>query len=288
VGFRHITFATPDFLEKARLASLSAINIGAYSTHIFTPDQVNALNIFGKSKEIEEIDFGSRGAGYWLWKPALILNALEQMADGEFLAYTDASIRLRKQFRRFLDKPSATKINLWTLVQPKNTIMEWTDGKVLQNLGVARDSYNKPMIVGGVILIYNSKANRRLVGNWYDLCKNLDLLAPDRKNDYRPNPELIWHRHDQSLLSILTTKTPDCFQINKISQLSMNYRGLPFIVDRNQDSHLVLFFIHFEFAKRVFRKIISKFPILLRKRIKQLRTNKMISELEQKSHDKFY
>ena len=31
-----------------------------------------------------------RGAGYWLWKPYIILKTLQSMTDGDFLMYADA------------------------------------------------------------------------------------------------------------------------------------------------------------------------------------------------------
>ena len=285
---RHITFATQEFRTSAKLASLSAIQIGAYSTHIYTPEQVDSLNIVEDSETKTAIDYKSRGAGYWLWKPAIIQHTLSKMPNSEYLVYTDASIRLTRQFRKVLQKPFDTKINVWSLTQPKNTIQEWTDQEVLRALSVPLESYWSPMVVAGVILVCNNVQNRRKIEEWFNLCKNLDLLAPDRNVEYRPNPELIWHRHDQSLLSILTIQTPEFFLINELSPTTLKYWNIPFVIDRNQTSQILLFFVHFEIIKRILRRVLSKLPMFLRKKIKHTRTNKQISAKELESHDKFY
>jgi hypothetical protein len=34
-----------------------------------------------------------RGAGFWLWKPAVLLDMLRRVPDGDLVIYSDASIR---------------------------------------------------------------------------------------------------------------------------------------------------------------------------------------------------
>ena len=44
-----------------------------------------------RSEPLEEV-VAPRGAGFWLWKPWLVLRQLQKMAEGELLLYTDAGM----------------------------------------------------------------------------------------------------------------------------------------------------------------------------------------------------
>lgn len=72
--------------------------------------QVKNLNFFDKiiinnEKDLDQnfkdefkdkLIKGSRGYGYWVWKPQIILQALREMNDGDILLYADAGCHLNQ------------------------------------------------------------------------------------------------------------------------------------------------------------------------------------------------
>jgi hypothetical protein len=284
----HITFATSEYQASARLACLSALASGVHSTHIYSPEELHLSEAFHSKNIIDQIDFKERGAGYWLWKPVIILETLYKLPDNEYLLYTDSSVRLKKEFREVLSYRCLDKIHLWSLDQKLNILKSWTDLSVLERLSIPSKLHSIPMILGGVILIHNSDVNRKLIEKWLEMCSDPKLLSPDNFDDYVPSPDLIWHRHDQSLLTILTGKIPERFCISKISQFSLNVFKLPFIVDRRDSPYFLFALLYFEFPRRIIRSLVRLLPHGIRIIIKRLRTKKSISREEFESHKKFY
>ena len=73
-------------------------------------DQANEFNFFDKifllnennlsknfkTKFKNELVLGSKGYGYWCWKPEVILNILQKLNNNDCLMYVDAGCHLNK------------------------------------------------------------------------------------------------------------------------------------------------------------------------------------------------
>ena len=87
--------------------SLNRFKIQAKNMNFY--DQIDCLNEFDLNPEFynkfkNKLLSGSRGFGYWAWKPQIILQTLEQMNYGDILQYTDTGCHLNNQgIRRLLE-----------------------------------------------------------------------------------------------------------------------------------------------------------------------------------------
>ena len=74
------------------------------------------------------------------------------------------------------------------------------------NLDRDDDFLNSNQVEGGCLIIKNNKDSREFIKNWLYFCiyDNHSLLNDVIDNEYE---DFIEHRHDQSLLSILSKKT---------------------------------------------------------------------------------
>ena len=62
----------------------------------------NDLSKNFKTRFKNELVLGSKGYGYWCWKPEVILNILQKLNDNDCLMYVDAGCHLNKYGKRRL------------------------------------------------------------------------------------------------------------------------------------------------------------------------------------------
>jgi hypothetical protein len=155
------------------------------------------------------INKNKRGFGYWIWKPAIILDALQYVKESDFLIYLDAGFELNSTDganQRFLDylKLSSTYegINFKLKLLEQN----WTHPEIFQKLYGVSTSFQTQ---AGIIIIRKTSNSETILKNWFDL-----MIVENYKNvlghtsllDRRRYPYFQEHRHDQSIWSLTSSK----------------------------------------------------------------------------------
>ncbi len=156
----------------------------------------------------------SRGFGYWIWKPQVILQTLEKINDGDIILYADSGCKINKEgkqrLQEYIDLVNKSPFdNLsfeLTYNEPNNTQSShlektWTKGDLLNLFPIDK---NSPQLMGTVFLIKKTDFIINLVKQWLSLCEqnNYHLITDSRS--FSPNEHgFIEHRHDQSLWSVL-------------------------------------------------------------------------------------
>jgi hypothetical protein len=221
-------------LEKLNINSYKPIHFITYGNHRFKNSKERLLreaHEFGAFKTMtgygpcfmtrefiekhKDILTQQRGGGYWIWRPSLLLEALNKIEYGEFLVYLDAGCKLnphgKKRFYEYIDMINKTdygivsfqmsgnlgqgnleKENKWTNREIFNYLNECTDGK----------HANTGQFLGGILVM---KKNQHLLKIINLLIKALDDNPLMYTDHYKTNqhPEFKENRHEQSLFSIL-------------------------------------------------------------------------------------
>lgn len=150
-----------------------------------------------------------KGDGYWLWKPYLILKTLEEIPEDDIVFYVDSGASISKPIDSLINHLTdhdivafaAQSINRKYIKRDLLLMMEADNDW-------ARDNIN---IQASFFLIKNTKFSRDFVKKWLKLCEDeravTDLPSKDE------HPEFIVHRHDQSILSLLSLQYPEKFYI---------------------------------------------------------------------------
>lgn len=81
-----LTYATGSFVPAARALCASALAVGFDRARVLGPEALEPAFRQNNAAILSE----PRGAGYWLWKPQIILQELNRLAPGEVLVYSDA------------------------------------------------------------------------------------------------------------------------------------------------------------------------------------------------------
>lgn len=163
-----------------------------------------------------------RGFGYWSWKPQVILQAFDQMEDGDLLQYTDAGCHLNKKGIKRLDEyfemvdQSEKGMLIFQSIRPKSPLddgrmlPEWTDsmwtkGDVLDYFQVRdrSDIIDTPTIGAGIIFFKKCESTVSFVKKWLSIIEENFCLIDDTPSKTPNLHNFIDHRHDQSLFSIL-------------------------------------------------------------------------------------
>lgn len=147
-----------------------------------------------------------RGAGWWRWKPYYLLHELRKLKQGDVVVHADYDLVLAKQ-------PGA----LWCIGQnapsgvaafhmPCLTDRAWTKREVVAALGASDAMLDTTQIYAGLLILRRTPFTERFLEEWLELTLRDDLatdtLAPGVVQDTR----FVAHRHDQSLLSLLTKR----------------------------------------------------------------------------------
>ena len=155
---------------------------------------------------------GTRGYGYWVWKPEILLRTLETMREGELLLYLDVGCRLiptgkarlEEYFRMALEAPSGIVV---TILSKDFPVRDWSKGDLLDYFGVRDrpDIVDAPQMQAGTLFIRKCPRAVALLERWAKVWEE-DFALIDDSPSRSPNlPGFREHRHDQSALSILAS-----------------------------------------------------------------------------------
>jgi hypothetical protein len=143
----------------------------------------------------------SNGYGFFVWKPQVILQALNECEPDEILVYSDCGCTLnvegRTRLLHYID--DATRTDLVSFQLP-HLERAWTKGHVLEKFPEAFGSTGQ--YLSGIFLVKNTEPIRDLVLRWKTMME--DYTNIDNSESQVPNhPEFQEHRHDQSCFSLL-------------------------------------------------------------------------------------
>lgn len=155
----------------------------------------------------EFITKNSRGFGYWLWKPYIILKTMNEMENGDILLYLDSGCEILNNKRnliiKYFDYVKEDKIiaNEIKTLEGQFSKMDLIDYLKLNNNNIL-NSYQRE---AGAIMIYVTNETKQFVKEWYEIGSQYHFI--DDTPSKLPNMiDFKEHRHDQSIFSLLTKK----------------------------------------------------------------------------------
>lgn len=154
--------------------------------------------------EHKEIFAYKRGAGLWLWKPYIILDALGKCQEGDWLFYCDSGATLINKISCLIDCAIANNVNIFLVEQP---LLEKQFTKRETCIGMSINDIDQNQLLSGYILLKKCAESVMFIKEWQLYCERIDLLSPERfHNDIGEWNTFYSHREDQSILSLLRYK----------------------------------------------------------------------------------
>lgn len=170
-----------------------------------------------------------RGAGYWLWKPYIILKKLNEINYGDYLIYMDSGANFIKPVDDLLEIINDKGILTFQLKNQKNN--KWIKGDCFFSINNINELYkfkDEEQILASFIFLRKTDYCLNFIKKWLYYSKQENIIS-DNKNIYAENcSEFIDHRHDQAIFSLLCYNNnvqyiPDISQWGKLHDVSDNY-----------------------------------------------------------------
>jgi hypothetical protein len=161
----------------------------------------------------------SRGYGYYIWKPQVILQAMARTPVGGFVVYADAGCSLHKKgvprLLQYVDAAAnSTKgVMGFYLTHKDKEFTKMDTALAVMNSDNNQDilkALDDPQRVGGINVYHNTHEAAAFVQEWLNLClKDNYRYVSDAPSRALNLPSFREHRHDQSIFSMLTKKYAD-------------------------------------------------------------------------------
>lgn len=188
MAIRYCSFATRGYhlrqwmqMMSLRLAD-SSVELSCWN--------LNRLEREGIREAIPWFDPNLQGAGFWVWKPFIILKELEHLEEGDYLLYTDAGRPPGRLFHHSLepfvqwlrekgqDMMPGVNISYYT-----GGLTRWCKQSVFDELKLDSGSFEQaPLIQGSFLFLKNrNKASEFSVNGWICAVSSNWCLLPLRK-----------------------------------------------------------------------------------------------------------
>ncbi len=189
----------------------------------------NDLSVDFREHFKEKLILGSRGYGYWSWKPEVMLMALDRIQDGDCLLYIDAGCHLNNRGKqRLLEyfkilEQEEIGIVAFKAIQPTedNSSLvydgrklfdqpnyRWIKGDLFDYFGMKDNPsvVNDQAIGAGVIFVRKCDRAIRIIREWQQIIWNHFNLLDDTPSVSANLAGFIEHRHDQAIWTLLCLK----------------------------------------------------------------------------------
>lgn len=226
-----LSFADARLRESALRIKRQAVSLGVYDK-VFIADE-SWLDADFRNRYKSKLIPGSRGYGYWIWKPQIILQILQKMNAEDILQYTDVGCHLNlkgkgRLFEYFdLTNVSKTGILAFQAKPPTGPLsydgrpllelldFQWTKGDLLDYFGVRtnQEILATPTIGAGIVFMKKTDFAVHLVEDWAAVADHDFSLIDDTPSRSQNISGFIEHRHDQAIFSLLC-------KLNKVETLS--------------------------------------------------------------------
>jgi hypothetical protein len=158
-------------------------------------------------KENQNILDKKRGGGYWLWKPFFILETLKKQNDGDIIFYMDCGDLCSKNILDLIQVKIQSNDGFF-VIRSNNINKQWTKRDCFVLMDCDNERYhNGTQLEAGCCGFMKNKFTIEFLQEWLKFALNENILTDVKNICGKENfPEFIDHRHDQSILSLLTIK----------------------------------------------------------------------------------
>ena len=197
-----INYAHHRYYEAQKRNSATGLSIGGFDRAISYNYKDLDDAFVAKNAAILQMP---RGAGYWIWKPYLILKTLRECDENDIVFYCDSGSRFIQSMEPVFKLIEKDDIIAFVLTEHRERT--WTKRDVFVTMRCDMDEYKDTfMRIGGFIGVKNCARARDFIATWLDLVEHFDLVTDSPSKSGSEDPAFRENRHDQSIFSLLSKK----------------------------------------------------------------------------------
>lgn len=199
----HVTFATANYSQATALLTKTARMHSQMETRVYSPQHPVVQEL---ARYHPGIMSAKRGAGYWLWKPFIVLDAMKDLPDGTPVLYSDVALTFIAPPAPILELANANPISVFKT--PGLLQSTWTKRDCFIALGADSAEYWELNQLWAGFQLYRAGSEARSFLRALAEAMSDEAALTDAPNRFGlPNlPDFQDHRHDQSILTILAHK----------------------------------------------------------------------------------
>ena len=198
-----INYANEPFRQAQIICTAAAQYFGADKVLEYSPKNI-PLDFYAAHKDILD---QPRGNGYWLWKPFIVLDALNKVNDGDYVFYMDSGSSLVDDVHLLINAMEQAKTNIMVFVGPEIEKV-WTKRDAFILMDCDSPEYaDTPQIGATYVLLKKCNESIEFVKQWLHYMTDARIVTDMPNQMGKENyPEFMENRHDQSCLSLLVKK----------------------------------------------------------------------------------
>jgi hypothetical protein len=197
-----VDYATPAFYGSREMLHISARNHGINNIFSYGPKDLSK-EFKRKNKSILK---HPKGAGYWIWKPYIILDALKKIGKDDVLIYSDADQGF-VQNAGILAK-ECVKLGIGLYISPRPAKV-WTKRDCFIIMGCDIPEYHEDFLgLGGFSCWMRNELCEKILKEWLHYAQDPRISIRDTPNVLgKPNLRgFRRHSTDQSIITMLALK----------------------------------------------------------------------------------
>jgi hypothetical protein len=233
-----VSFATPSFRPRQWMLERSAKWLGkADVIHSWNPARLAADGFTTRHADLFP---GSKGYGWYAWKPYIIQQALRSADDGDLIIYQDVGRRepilVRHRLSFWLDYLNEHQQECvpGVLIPWWGPNRLWTKQQTLAELDMDEPRFRDcPQVQASWSVWRKCPESIEFIKEWTDLSTRRSLIGGELSEGLEGEcPGFVEHRWDQSLLTLLTWK-------NGLKPISSLHQASPEINEKSCDAWMV-------------------------------------------------
>lgn len=197
-----VDYATPNFYGSREMLHISARHYGVDNIFSYGPNNLSKA-FREKNRDILR---HSKGAGYWIWKPYIILDALEKIGKDDVLMYSDADQGFVQDAGILARECAELGIGLY--ISPR-VAKVWTKRDCFIIMGCDTPEYHDNFLgLGGFSCWMSNDLCKEILNEWLHYAQDPRINIRDTPNVLgKPNLKgFKRHSTDQSIITMLAIK----------------------------------------------------------------------------------
>lgn len=192
------------YKESRTLLNQSAARVGIKEIFSYDFQDIQSTAFYLKNQAILQ---EPTGLGYWLWKPYIILEAMEKLSENDIVIYADCGIEIIAEIHPLI-KLCAEKSPVLLFGNCNDVNASWTkrDCFVLMDCD-SEEYWYSPHCDAALCLFRKTASTIAFLKEWLHYGCNKNIITDLPNEGGKDNlPGFIEHRRDQSILSLLAQK----------------------------------------------------------------------------------
>lgn len=196
-----VSFANDKFLDKQKY--LHDIHSKEFSHQPYTRAWLESTEFYAENKELLD---ESTGAGWWVWKPYIISEAMKHAEDGDYILYCDCGDMFSPGLQTYAEGMiSEDDICLLLFGGNKNKTYTKRDCFILMNCD-EEDYWESNQLEAGFMIWKTCEESKRVLEEWLNYCLNPSIIKNDPSVLGEEFEEFKEHRNDQSILTNIAVR----------------------------------------------------------------------------------